>query len=92
MHIGFGKQSSFNCKGNQARSGSGLLRITKAPTPGRAAQLPMVPSTDTKLFSDVSTGGEDAPDGHWLRTWLGTSFLVIAGEMWVEAGDAVKHI
>lgn len=35
-----------------------------------------------QFFSDISTREEDAPDGHWLRAWLGTSFLVVTGEMW----------
>lgn len=95
MHIRFRKQNSFPCQGNQAQNSCDRLKVTK--TPLRAASLScqwfwgtqQVQTPNTQ--GDVSTRGEHAFNAHWIRTHLGASLRVIAGEKRMESRDAGKH-
>lgn len=95
MCISFRKQSSFHCQGNRAQNSCDWLKVIKTPLRAESlscqwcwgTQQAQTPNTQ----GDVSTRGEDASSGHWIRTHLETSLLVVTGEKHMESRDAGKH-
>lgn len=95
MCISFRKQNSFHCQRNRAQNSCDWLEVTKTSLREESLSCQWCWGTQRAQMlntqGDVSTRREDASNAHWIKTYLGTSLLVITGEKHKESRDTGKH-